>query len=253
MKRVWVLDSQWLDNASRKKSKILLDQGETVFIWPKEYGTVFKDFNDIAKKLNLSEIPERFILDDCITTANAHEYEKQINWLQKEVITRLGKNGKLLIVGTRIAAQDFYKELREAKHWSGGKSPFTYMGMPAVLEYSEKPEDWKTLWPKSDLPWDGDTDVPDKEGFFPKWDGKALFRRRSEVTPQTWALVYQQEDVSEDSIFPPAIVQGCINGQRKRGLQPVSPSVMNFVSHLRRTQILRPLVSAVRSTASVPI
>jgi len=35
------------------------------------------------------------ILDDCITTANAHEWEKQINWLQKEVITRLGKNGKL--------------------------------------------------------------------------------------------------------------------------------------------------------------
>ncbi len=33
-----------------------------------------------------------------------------------------------------------------AKHWSGGKSPFTYMGMPAVLEYSEKPQDWKTLW-----------------------------------------------------------------------------------------------------------
>ena len=43
------------------------------------------------------------ILDDCITTANAHEWDKQINWLQKEVITRLGKNGKLLIVGTRIA------------------------------------------------------------------------------------------------------------------------------------------------------
>ena len=92
------------------------------------------------------------------------------------------------------------------------------MGMPAVLEYSEKPQDWKTLWPKSDLPWDGDSDVPDEEGYFPKWDGKALFRRRSEVTPQTWALVYQQEDVSEDNIFPPAIVQGCINGQRKRGL-----------------------------------
>ncbi len=64
MKRVWVLDSQWLDNASRKKTKILLDQNETVFIWPKEYGTVFKDFNDIAKKLNLSEVPERFILDN---------------------------------------------------------------------------------------------------------------------------------------------------------------------------------------------
>jgi len=157
------------------------------------------------------------ILDDCITTANAHEFEKQIDWLQKEVITRLGKNGKLLIVGTRIAPQDFYKEIREAKHWSGGKSPFTYMGMPAVLEYSEKPQDWKTLWPKSDTPWDGDSDVPDEEGLFPKWDGKTLFRRRSEVTPSTWALVYQQEDVQENSIFAPALVQACINGQRKRG------------------------------------
>ena len=157
------------------------------------------------------------ILDDCITTANAHEWEKQINWLQKEVITRLGKNGKLLIVGTRIAAQDFYKELREAKHWSGGKSPFTYMGMPAVLEYSEDPKDWKTLWPKSDLPWDGDSEVPDEEGLFPKWDGLALKRRRSEVTPSTWALVYQQEDVEEDSIFPPALVQGSTNGQRRKG------------------------------------
>jgi hypothetical protein len=157
------------------------------------------------------------ILDDCITTANAHEWEKQINWLQKEVITRLGKNGKLLIVGTRIAAQDFYKELRETKHWSGGKSPFTYMGMPAVLEYSEDPKDWKTLWPKSDLPWDGDSDVPDEEGLFPKWDGIALKKRRSEVTPSTWALVYQQEDVEEDSIFPPALVQGSTNGQRRKG------------------------------------
>ena len=157
------------------------------------------------------------ILDDCITTANAHEYEKQIDWLQKEVITRLGKNGKLLIVGTRIAPSDFYKELREPKYWSGGKSPFTYVGMPAVLEYADNPKDWKTLWAKSDTPWDGDADEPDEEGLYPKWDGPALFRRRSEVTPSTWALVYQQENVQEDSMFPPALVQSCINGARKRG------------------------------------
>ena len=157
------------------------------------------------------------ILDDCITTANAHEYEKQINWLQKEVITRLGKNGKLLIVGTRIAPTDFYKELRDPKHWTGGKSPFTYMGMPAVLHYAEKPKDWETLWAKSDAPWDGDEDTPDEDGLYPKWDGPTLARRRSEVTPSTWALVYQQEDVTEDSIFPAELVQGSINGMRKRG------------------------------------
>jgi len=157
------------------------------------------------------------ILDDCITTANAHEYEKQIDWLQKEVITRLGKNGKLLIVGTRIAPTDFYKELRNPKYWSGGKCPFTYMAMPAVLEYREKQEDWVTLWPKSDHPWDGDADEPDENGLYPKWDGPTLARRRAEVTPGTWAMVYQQEDVEEDSFFPPALVQACIKGSRRRG------------------------------------
>jgi len=157
------------------------------------------------------------ILDDCITTANAHEWEKQMDWLQKKIITRLGKNGKLLVVGTRIAANDLYKELRDPKHWSGGKTPFTYMGMPAVLEYSEKPEDWVTLWKESDVPWDGDDETPQENGFFPKWDGAALFKRRSEVTPSTWALVYQQEDIQEDSIFPPVLVQGATNGMRKRG------------------------------------
>ena len=163
------------------------------------------------------------ILDDCITTANAHEYEKQINWLQKEVITRLGKNGKLLVVGTRIAPTDFYKELRDPKHWSGGKSPFTYMGMPAVLRYAEKPKDWETLWAKSDVPWDGDEDTPDEDGLYPKWDGPTLARRRGEVTPSTWALVYQQEDVTEDSIFPAELVQGSINGMRRRG--PLKPGL----------------------------
>jgi len=170
------------------------------------------------------------ILDDCITTANAHEWEQQINWLQKEVITRLGKNGKLLIVGTRIAANDLYKELRNPKHWSGGQTPFTYMGMPAVLEYAAEPKDWVTLWKESDVPWDGDDDTPQENGFYPKWDGQALFRRRSEVTPATWALVYQQEDIQEDSIFPPALVQSCMNGRRKIGT--LKPGAVGHPEHV---------------------
>lgn len=165
------------------------------------------------------------ILDDCITGANAHEWEKQIKWLQQEVITRLGKNGKLLVVGTRVAPSDLYRELRNPEHWSGGRSPFTYLGMPAVLELDKKPEKWVTLWSKSDRPWDGDEDVePDENGLYPKWDGQALFSRRSEVTPSTWAMVYQQEDVSSDSIFPPLCVQGAVNGMRKVGiLNPGAP------------------------------
>ena len=159
------------------------------------------------------------ILDDVITTSNAHESAKQMEWLQKEVITRLGKNGKLLIVGTRIAAIDFYRELRNPDHWSSGKSPFTYMAMPAALEVTDDPKDWTTLWSKSDRPWDGDGDdvKPDENGHYPKWDGPALFQRRSEVTASTWALVYQQQDIEDDAIFNPSIVNSCINRMRKPG------------------------------------
>jgi hypothetical protein len=106
------------------------------------------------------------------------------------------------------------------------------MGMPAVLEYADNPKNWKTLWEKSDTPWDGDdAETPDEQGLFPKWDGPALYRRRGEVTPSTWALVYQQEDVTEDSIFPPDVVQGCINGMRKRG-----PLVIGRPGHPERVE-----------------
>jgi hypothetical protein len=36
-------------------------------------------------------------------------------------------------------------------------------------------------------------------------------------------MVYQQEDVQEDSIFPPACIAGSVNGMRKRG--PLKPGV----------------------------
>jgi len=166
------------------------------------------------------------ILDDVVTTSNAHEWEKQLLWLQRDVVTRLGDSGKLLVVGTRIASNDLYREIRSPDHWVGGKSPFTYLSMPAVLEYDDDPEKWVTLWPKSHLPWEGSEDevLPDDDGLYPKWDGPALFRRRSEVSPSAWALVYQQQDVQEDSIFAPACVQGSVNRMRKRGpLKPGTP------------------------------
>jgi hypothetical protein len=156
------------------------------------------------------------ILDDVVMGSNAHEWEKQIEWLQKEVITRLGRHGKLLVVGTRVAPIDLYKMIRDGGQWTGGKSPFTYCAMPAVLEFDEKPEKWKTLWPASNLQ-ENDLDDQLENGLYPKWDGPSLFKRRSEVAPSVWAMVYQQEDVESDSIFPPAAVAGSVNGMRKRG------------------------------------
>lgn len=163
------------------------------------------------------------ILDDIVSTTNAHQWEDQLEWIQKMVITRLGA-GTLVIVGTRVAANDLYKELRNEKHWTSGKSPFTYLAMPAVLEFHDDPKDWVTLWPRADRPWDGVDDEPDENGHYPKWDGPALYERRGEVSAATWALVYQQQDVEEDAIFPAAAVSGSVNRARKTGpLNPKAP------------------------------
>lgn len=59
--KTWVLDSQWVDDASLNKSEILLKNGERVFIWPENFGRKFKDFNDICIACKIDEISHEFI------------------------------------------------------------------------------------------------------------------------------------------------------------------------------------------------
>jgi hypothetical protein len=59
--KVWILDSQWVDQASLIKSEVLLKQGETVFIWPEAIGQKYKDFNDIAIAAKKDEISWEWI------------------------------------------------------------------------------------------------------------------------------------------------------------------------------------------------
>ena len=159
------------------------------------------------------------IIDDAVDTTNAHEVEKHMEWLQKMVTTRVGKTGKIIIVGTRVAPIDFYREIRNPDRWTAEKSPYTWFAMPAVLEFAQKPEDWVTLWPESDRPWEGEEDdaVPNERGYYDKWDGPNLHSRRSEVSPSTWAMVYQQQDVEDDAVFNPLLVSAATNRMRKPG------------------------------------
>ena len=61
-RKIWVLDSQWIDNASRAKTKILVEQDASVFIWPKALGQKYKDFNDLAIALNIKQVDPDFIV-----------------------------------------------------------------------------------------------------------------------------------------------------------------------------------------------
>lgn len=64
---IWVLDSQWLDDASYEKTRILLENGESVFIWPEKVGKRFKDFNEMCMAANKNEVPPECIINNTLT------------------------------------------------------------------------------------------------------------------------------------------------------------------------------------------
>lgn len=162
------------------------------------------------------------ILDDCVTGANAHEFEKQINWIQTEVGNRVASTGgRMLIIGTRLAPVDLYQEIFKPEYYADEESPWTYLTQPAVEEYAEDPTDWKTLWPRTNRP---PVTIAarklveqDAAGLWPAKDGLALAKERRKTSARNWALVFQQEQVSEETVFNPRDVEGCTERRRYAG------------------------------------
>jgi hypothetical protein len=162
------------------------------------------------------------VLDDIVTLENVGQHEAQFEWIAQEVISRLPENdkGQLLVCGTRVAAMDLYKLLRDDfKDFDDG-DVFTYLAQPAVLEYADRPSDWVTLWPHT----------RGREGErVRKWDGKALSKRRAEMRDdRRWALVYQQADIADHSTFPPEAVEASMNGRRLPG--PLKPGAWGHMA-----------------------
>lgn len=165
------------------------------------------------------------IMDDCVDHTNAHEYEKQIDWIQSEVMSRIDNdNGRLLVVGTRLRPKDLYSELRDPMRYPDETSPWTYFAQPAVLDFAEDPKDWVTLWPKTNMAPVSGKGEPDEDGLYTKWDGPALNKKRGRMSPNLWAMVYQQQQVHEDSAFPSEAIKGVINGARNFGIIPKGKS-----------------------------
>lgn len=77
--KIWVLDSQWLDKTSLDKTKLLVDQGHTVFIWPDNIGKQYKDLNDLCVDINKPGIGYKFIEKNSFTGLKAKLLLKNIN------------------------------------------------------------------------------------------------------------------------------------------------------------------------------
>ena len=162
---------------------------------------------------------DMIIVDDAVTLSNANDFERQIKWLTQDVRSRLNPTGKLIIIGTRVASVDLYKELRNEDRYPGGIVPWSYLAMPALLTVDDNPDKWETLWPASDAPFDGQKEE-EKDldtGLYPRWNGRNLYNERQSMDASTWALIYQQQDISDDAAFDPVCVRGSIDGMRKSG------------------------------------
>jgi hypothetical protein len=162
------------------------------------------------------------IIDDPIDGSNANDFEKQIDWIQREVLSRLTKNGVIIIAGSRVAPVDLYMEIRNPDRYMDGESPWTYLAQPALLMGADDPADWQTLWPRTNVACGcrkvcGGIDDLDADGYGPKWDGPHLMRRRATMDTQRWSMVFQQQIVSDDATFHPHLVARAVNGLRMAG------------------------------------
>ncbi len=97
-----------------------------------------------------------------------------------------------------------------------------HLEIAATFGIDEDPDNWVTLWAKTNMPPVSGKGVPDKDGLYRKWDGPALLKKRSRLSPNLWAMVYQQQQVHEDSAFPSDAIKGVINGARNIGRIPKS-------------------------------
>jgi len=62
-KKIWCLDNQWADKASLKKSTILAEAGENIFIWPEQFKK-YKDLNELCTILNREKINPEFVIQN---------------------------------------------------------------------------------------------------------------------------------------------------------------------------------------------
>ena len=165
------------------------------------------------------------IMDDCVDHTNHQNFEKQIDWIQNQVGSRVADaGGRMLLIGTRMETVDLYSEILKPQYYVEGQSPWTYLTQPAVLEYADDPRDWVTLWPltnRAPVSISGrkaaEAEGWPKDGLWPMWHGEALARKRRKMRSRNWSMVYMQDQVADDAVFKQEDVQGCIDRARYPG------------------------------------
>lgn len=144
---------------------------------------------------------DRIIFDDCATLENQRNPElviKQLEWIDKQALSRIGRTGKAIWVGTRIRPGDIYTSLVD-------REGYAVVKYPCILDEEAQ----TTLWPD----------------HFPYADASL---RRAEMRPEEWQLVYQNVDTPGlGSSFPLEVLEECKD--REHVLGQVDPNWKLYV------------------------
>lgn len=129
--------------------------------------------------------------DDIATIENQRNPERvveMLEWIDKEALSRIGKNGRAIWVGTRVSPGDIYYHL-------GQRPGYRVLRYPCIVDDTNE----LTLWPE----------------HFP-YSQAAV--HRSEMTPSSFQLVYQQVDIPGlGASFTEEIVDGAKDKSRVTG------------------------------------
>jgi len=134
---------------------------------------------------------DRIVFDDIATLENQRNPQTvadQLEWIDKEALTRIGRNGKARWVGTRVHHGDVYSTLRT-------RDGYNVIAYPVIMDEIEE----LTLWPEH-LPWEYVQTI------------------RNEMKPADFQLVYMQEDMpGAGAAFLPEDFDACRDFERVVG------------------------------------
>lgn len=108
---------------------------------------------------------DEIIFDDVVDvdrSRNPETVEKDLSWIDKMALSRIGKKGRAIWVGTRVYDGDIYSKLAQ-------RNSYRVMNYPAILDEATS----KVLWPD----------------HFPM---EQVLIQRDEMLPRDFQLVYQQ-------------------------------------------------------------
>lgn len=130
--------------------------------------------------------------DDLATQKNQNNVEtveKMVRWIDSEVLSRIGRNSRFIMIGTRVLPGDVYSSYLDRPGWH-------VVRYPAILDESTR----EMLWPE----------------HFPYEEAEL---RRSEYSdPAMFQLVYQNVDsLSHGAAFNPEDIEACLDVNRQIG------------------------------------